>query len=134
MVRRVRVPKVDLDDNAIGVKDLPHGGGHPGPVHPVERLGEAEDSKGAKGSGEILGPHLDPAGIGDVFLLAGALGLSQHCGIGVESNGALEEVGEEQRGGAWPATDVEEATAPIEMEVLCESVGESRGIWFTTLP
>jgi hypothetical protein len=102
-----------LDDGAIGIEHLPDGGGHPVSVHPVERLGEADDLEGAEGSGEILGSHLDPDGVSDLFPRGSALGLSQHSGIWVESNDALEEVGEEQSGGAWPATDVEEATVTI---------------------
>ena len=43
-------------------------------------------------------------------------------------------MGEEQSYGARPATDVEEAPATVEMEVLGESIGQGRGVWFATLP
>jgi hypothetical protein len=60
--------------------------------------------------------------------------LGQHSRIWVESCDVLEEVGEEQSDSARPATGVEEATATIEVEVLGESVGQSWGVRFSTLP
>ena len=128
------MPKVDLDDGAIGVGHLADGGRNPGSVHPVERLAEADDSEGTEGSGEILGSHLDPAGVADSFLRGSSLGLSQHSGIWVESNDVFEEMGEEQGDGARTATDVEEAPTTIEIEVLGESIGQGRGVRFATLP
>jgi hypothetical protein len=47
----------------------------------VERLGEADESEGAEGSGEVLGSHLDPAGVDNLFFRGSALGLTQHSGI-----------------------------------------------------
>lgn len=128
------MPKVDLDDGALGIEHLPDGGGHPRSVHPVERLTEADHSNGAEGPGEVLRPHPDPAGIGDLFLRGCSLGLGQHAGIWVEPDDALEELGEEQGDGARPATDVEEAPATIQVEVLGEGVGQGRGIRLATLP
>ena len=112
-----------MDDGAIGLEHLPDGRGHQWSVHPVERLAEANDSEGAEGSGEILGSHLDPAGASDSFLRGSAFGLKQHPGIWVESNDALEESGEVQGDGAWPAADIKEAPAAIEVEVFGQSVG-----------
>lgn len=100
----------------------------------MERLGEADDFEGAEGSGEIFGSHPDPVGVGDFFFRGRALGLSQHAEIRVEPDDDLEETCEQLGEGAWAATDVEEAAASIQIEVLGESVGQSRGIRFATLP
>ena len=124
------MPQVHLDDGAIGIEHLSNGCGHPRPVHPVERLAEADDSEGAEGSGEFLCSYLDPVGILDFLLCGRALGLGQHLRIRVESSDALEEVGEEQSDSARPATDVEQAPATIEVEVLGESVGQGRRVRF----
>jgi catechol 2,3-dioxygenase-like lactoylglutathione lyase family enzyme len=99
----------------------------------VETLAEADDPESGEGAREALGPHLDPVDIGDLFPRCSALGLGQHSGIRVESDDALEEMGEQQSDGAWSATDVEEAPPTVEVEVLGESIGQRRSIWFTTL-
>ena len=128
------MPQVHLDDGAIAIEHLSDGCGHPGSVHPVKGLAEADDSEGAEGPGEFLCSHLDPVGILDFFLCGSALSLGQHPRIWVESSDTLEEVGEEQSDSARPATDVEEAPAAIKVEVLGESVGQGRGVRFSTLP
>ena len=86
-----------------------------------------------RGPGSSSARRLEPTGVGDPFLRGSSLGLSHHAGIWVESDDVLEEMGEIQSDGAGPATDVEEPPTTIEMEVLGESTGQGRGIWFATL-
>ena len=99
----------------------------------MERLGEADESEGPEGSGEVLGSHLDPAGVGDLFFRGGASCLGQHSGIRIEPDDALEEVGEEEGDGTRTATDVEKAPASTQVKVLGQSVGQRRGIRLATL-
>jgi hypothetical protein len=54
------------------------------------------------------------------------LGLSHHSRVWVESDHLFEEVGEQQGDSAWTTTDVEEAPASIQIEVLGEGIGQSR--------
>ena len=100
----------------------------------MERLTEADDSEGAEGPGKVLSSQLEPVGVADSFLLGSPLGLSQHFRIRVESNDALEEMGEEQSDGPRPAPDIEEAPATIETEVFGEGVGQARSVGFAALP
>ena len=106
------VPEVDLDDGAI--------------TSSISRTAEATLSRSiqwkdwpklmtrkvAREPGEALGPHLDPVDIGDLFPRCSALGLGQHSGVRVESDDALEEMGEQQSDGAWSATDVRRRPRP----------------------
>lgn len=70
----------------------------------------------------------------DLILHSSALRLDEHPGIWVEADDTLEEVGEKQRDAPWPAADVEQAPAAIQLKVFSEGLRQRGRIGISTLP
>ena len=117
------MPKVNLNNRAIGFDHVPNGRGYSGAIHPVEGLSEADDSEGAERSGELLGPILHPGNCDDPLFGGCPPGLGQHARVWVQTNNALEEACEEEGDGPGSAADVEEASAAVQNEVLSQGSG-----------
>ena len=88
---------------------------------PVERLAERDQSvRPGRHRGKLLGPGLDPGDVREAPLLGGPATLDDHRRIGVKADGVLEQAGQSYGKAAGTAPDVQEPSAAIQAEFLCE--------------
>ena len=111
----------DEDQGAARLRHVVHRLGHRNLVGPVERLAERDEPvRPGRHRGKLLGPGLDPGDVRDVPLPGGPATLGDHRRIGVKADGALKQVGQSYGEDAGTAPDVQEPSAAIQAEFLCE--------------